>query len=135
MTLLIAIGLILCPLEPVPYTPHLDCADTIARIVQHETLHTQSPVVYRFVAEQVRYDLSRIPCRDLTRWRWAIGDYHPVLDKRVVRAVNGALLEPHLYSPCKYIGNPGDLRFWPGPLSVDYTFMSNGLTVIGVNCP
>lgn len=124
------------PLEPLDPVPHLDCRQTIARIVQHETLYTRSDTIYRFVAEQVVYDLGTIPCSALTHWRWKIGDYYPVIDPRIDRIVLRVLLDnPRYYYPkCQFVGYPGDLRHWPGQLRVDVTLMSRSYTVIGVNC-
>jgi len=124
------------PLEPIDPVPHLDCRQTIARIVQHETLYTRSDTIYRFVAEQVVYDLGTIPCSALTHWRWKIGDYYPVIDPRIDRIVLRVLLDNPLlnYPKCQFVGYPGDLRHWPGRLRVDVTLRSRGYTVIGVNC-
>lgn len=136
VTLSVAPTAIASPLEPVDPVPHLDCRQTIARIVQHETLYTRSDTIYRFMAEQVVYDLGTIPCSALTRWRWKIGDYYPVIDPRIDRIVLRVLLDnPRYYYPkCQYVGYPGDLHYWPGRLRVDYTLRSRGYTVIGVNC-
>lgn len=136
VTLSVTPAALASPLEPIDPVPHLDCRQTIARIAQHETLYTRSDTIYRFVAEQVVYDLGTIPCSALTRWRWKIGDYYPVIDPRIDRIVLRVLLDnPRYYYPkCQYVGYPGDLRAWPGRLSVDYRFERNGYTVIGVNC-
>lgn len=140
LSLLLSISIhhvaIAAPPEPLDPVPHLDCRQTIARIVQHETLYTRSDTIYRFVAEQAIYDLGTIPCSALTRWRWRIGDYDPVIDPRIDRIVLRVLLDNPRYSypKCQFVGYPGDLRYWPGRLRVDVTLTARGYTVIGVNC-
>lgn len=139
ITLLIVQPALAKPLEPVSDYPRWatpECLKTIARIVQHETLHTRSVEVYRFLAEQVVYDLRDLPCSALTRWRWAIGDYHPSIDRAVNDTVSEVILAwPEVSHPrCQYVGYPGDLAVWPGELRVDIRFERRGLVVIGVNC-
>lgn len=136
---LLSLLILLSPLEPVQNWPRWadeSCLLTVAQIVQHETLYTNDPVIYRFMVEQILYDRARLGCDRLTDWRWKIGQYSGTISPVVRRIVSQGVMNNsrRIYPKCQYVGYPGDLRVWPGRLSVDCRFERNGYTVIGVNC-
>lgn len=129
------------PLDPIPEPPKWatqSCLTTIGRIVQHE-VGNMDETAWRFVAEQVIYDIRRMGCENLTQWRWAIGTYYPKMDKRIADIVSEVVLEypelPHLR--CQFIGNPNDVAHWRRAgyvVRVDYRHSVGNLVLIGVNC-